>query len=339
MNHSDDFKLTAVKYYIENNVAYENVCDIFHCSERSLKRWVDRYNTTGSIQRKDRKQGSYKVTNEQINFIREELKKKPDILIKDLHTKLMIKFPNIILNRQYIHELIRDNNITRKRATHYHFPATLRGEARDKKKELEKFFNEIKKFNINDIISIDETSIRPGMMFNYCRSDLGKRCILRTNSNEIFKKYSLIVAINNKKCIAYMIYDEGSVNADRFEVFLKAITQKYSNKLFILDNAQIHKRQGIKKIISDTNNNVLYTLPYSPRLNPIEHFFSQMKHYMKIERAMNLEQLKISVKNAIDKVKKEHYNNYFLYAYDRTKMNKPLKSISTKYRDPKIYKN
>ena len=36
------------------------------------------------------------------------------MIIKDLHIKLNDKFPDNILNRQYIHEIIRDNNITRK---------------------------------------------------------------------------------------------------------------------------------------------------------------------------------------------------------------------------------
>ena len=38
-----DLKLKAVNYYhkIKN---YVKVCEIFECSERSLKRWVERYN-------------------------------------------------------------------------------------------------------------------------------------------------------------------------------------------------------------------------------------------------------------------------------------------------------
>ena len=38
---SEDYKITAVKYYLENDTNYINytkTCDIFKCSERSLKR-------------------------------------------------------------------------------------------------------------------------------------------------------------------------------------------------------------------------------------------------------------------------------------------------------------
>jgi hypothetical protein len=41
--------------------------------------------------------------------------------------------------------------------------------------------------------------------------------------HSVFKKYSSVVAITNKKCIGYKLYDEGAVNADRFNEFIKAI--------------------------------------------------------------------------------------------------------------------
>lgn len=60
---------------------------------------------------------------------------------------------------------------------------------------------------MEDIISIDETSVSISLTHNYCRAFLGDRCIKKTTNNEVFKKYSLIVAINNKKCIdKSMIY-------------------------------------------------------------------------------------------------------------------------------------
>ena len=48
-HHTEDYKLTVVKYYLKNNTTYKNVCDIFMCSERSLKRWIDKYNDIGKI--------------------------------------------------------------------------------------------------------------------------------------------------------------------------------------------------------------------------------------------------------------------------------------------------
>ena len=42
MKHkSDDYKLTAVQYYLVEDITQKEVCKIFKCSPRSLMRWVD----------------------------------------------------------------------------------------------------------------------------------------------------------------------------------------------------------------------------------------------------------------------------------------------------------
>ena len=40
---SEDYKLSAVKYYLKSKKTQEEICDIFKCSVRSLMRWVSRY--------------------------------------------------------------------------------------------------------------------------------------------------------------------------------------------------------------------------------------------------------------------------------------------------------
>ena len=45
--------------------------------------------------------------------------------------------------------------------------------------EMKEFFNEISKFKLENIISIDETSIRTSLSINYCREELGKRFIIK----------------------------------------------------------------------------------------------------------------------------------------------------------------
>jgi transposase len=122
-------------------------------------------------------------------------------------------------------------------------------------------------------------------------------------------------------------------------IFLTEICDKVKNKLFILDNGQIHKKEETKKIIKDSGNFLLYTCPYHPRLNCIEQWFNQLKHYIKLDKPKNLIKLKESLNNSINKIKEKHYKNYFIYAYKKD-IYKNTKSshISTKHRKPKIYK-
>ena len=59
---SEDYKLSAVKYYINNYVSLDDDCVIFDCPKQSLYRWVKRYEELGEIERLTRKAKSYKIT-------------------------------------------------------------------------------------------------------------------------------------------------------------------------------------------------------------------------------------------------------------------------------------
>jgi transposase len=336
---TSDLKLKAVNYYHKIN-NYVKVCEVFECSERSLKRWVERYNKNKNVNRKTRKLGSYKLEKQHIQFIKETLRKHSDIQMNFLQELLKSKFPKLDISRQYLSDIIRDNNITRKRATFKHFPKTYRGNIRNEKEELKEFFDVINQFKLEDIISIDETSVSTSLTHNYCRAFLGDRCIKKTTNNEVFKKYSLVVAINNKKCIASELYQNGAVNAERFNEFLNKICSKVKGKLFVLDNGQIHKKESTKQIIKESGNYLVYTCPYHPRLNSIEQFFNQMKHYIKLDKPNTFTALDGSVKSSIDKIKPTNYENYFIYAYNKDYYKNKLNNKKyTRRRTLKIYKN
>ena len=60
--------MKAVKYYhkVDN---YSKVCKIFECSERSLKRWVEKYEINKTLERKKREEGSYKIKKDSISEV------------------------------------------------------------------------------------------------------------------------------------------------------------------------------------------------------------------------------------------------------------------------------
>jgi len=63
---NEDYKISAVKYYLNNDVNMEDVCDIFDCTSSSLSRWVQKYEETNNIQNTKRESTSYKITIEQV---------------------------------------------------------------------------------------------------------------------------------------------------------------------------------------------------------------------------------------------------------------------------------
>ena len=58
MKHkTEDYKISAVKYYLETQNSMDAVCDIFGCSKTSLYRWIEKYKTQHNITRNNRYRG------------------------------------------------------------------------------------------------------------------------------------------------------------------------------------------------------------------------------------------------------------------------------------------
>ena len=154
---SEDYKISAVQYYNNNNSSYVETCKIFKCSERSLKRWIERYNVEKSIKRHNRESISYKITKKQVEYAIKLLKQNEQITMFELRKLILEKYKDFDITPQHLGEAIRDNNKTRKRTRHEHYPETRYGKPTDKKKELEAFYKEVSKYPLNKIITLDET--------------------------------------------------------------------------------------------------------------------------------------------------------------------------------------
>ena len=168
------------------------------------------------------------------------------------------------VKRHNLNRVVNDNNITLKITIFRHEP-------------VKRFGKEIKKYNVDDIICIDETSIKSLEKRHHCYSEKGKRCVIKTQSQEVFNKYTGIFAISTKGVLGWELYEKSGINADKLYEFLEThITSKYKDKLIILDNASSHRNDKIKELVNK-NNKLLYAVPYQHFTNSIENYFIMMK--------------------------------------------------------------
>ena len=113
------------------------------------------------------------------------------------------------------------------------------------------------------------------------------------------------------------MYEKGGINTDRLVEFLqKFITEKYINKLIILDNASAHKNDTIRDLVNK-HNKLLYSVPYQHFSNAIENYFSMMKSKLHKLNGLKYENLKENIVKAIYIIPKEYYNNILEGAYNR----------------------
>jgi transposase len=73
---NSDYKETAVQHYLVEDKSQQEVCKIFKCFTRSLMRWVEKYKKDGKITGYERRPKAYKVYEEHVDFLLQEIKKK-----------------------------------------------------------------------------------------------------------------------------------------------------------------------------------------------------------------------------------------------------------------------
>ena len=314
---SNDYKLTAVQYYLVEDKTQEEVCKIFKCTPRSLMHWVSQYKKEGNVNKHYRKPIAYKVKKEYVKLLVDEINKNKTITLHELNQKLKDKYKDANLSTTQIFRVINDNNFTLKLTRIRHEPVKRFGKDININSKIKEFYDEVKKYKIEDIICIDETSIKSLQKRNRCYSNKGKRCVIKTQSQEVFKKYTGVFAISVNGVVNWDLYEKGGINTDRLIEFLEQnITSKLRNKLIILDNASAHRNERIKALVNK-HNNLLYAVPYQHFTNSIENYFSMLKSRLQKLDGLKYENLKENIQKVISEIPKEKYENIFKGAYER----------------------
>ncbi len=100
---------------------------------------------------------------------------------------------------------------------------------------------------------------------------------------------NIIGGYRNGKLIAPFRINAG-IDSDVFLVWLEQVLLPHWNQedILIMDNASWHKSKKVQAFLKQNGIQFMYQPPYSPDLNPIEHYRANMKRMMK-----NLEDTRI----------------------------------------------
>ena len=92
--------------------------------------------------------------------------------------------------------------------------------------------------------------------------------------------------------------------------------------MLLFDNAKSHTAKSVLSTIKESGNSYVLNIPYNLQTNPIESYFSQLKHYMKLDSKITFDD---SLVNSMNKISKENCKNYLYYSLDKTKLKKRIR--------------
>lgn len=173
------------------------------------------------------------------------------------------------------------------------------------------YWQQVKQVDPENLVFIDEMGVLLGLTRTHARSPHGSRVY---DFKPFYRgaKVTVIGAISLKQVLAVMTL-KGSMNGNAFKVFVEKclLPQLWEGAVVVMDNLPAHKVEEIKPLIESVGASVLYQSPYSPDFNPIEHWWSQLKTFLRQFSPTNAFWVDVLIRTALDLVNPRHLKNWF----------------------------
>lgn len=144
------------------------------------------------------------------------------------------------------------------------------------------YLNKIEDISPEKIAYVDESGIDKCLYREYAYALRGETVTERITGKK-FQRTNLVAAQLNGKIIAPMQYN-GTTDAPLFEYWFEQwlLPCLPEDAVIVMDNASFHRKDELFKIAAAHHKKLIFLPPYSPELNPIEHFWAILKLWLKM---------------------------------------------------------
>ncbi|MBQ6435899.1 MAG: IS630 family transposase [Synergistaceae bacterium] len=139
------------------------------------------------------------------------------------------------------------------------------------------YMEKIKNIPPENIVYIDETGIDEFYYRKYARAPRGESIYGKIRGRK-FERTNIVAAQAGKKIIAPLKY-KGMMHSQFFEAWFEGhlIPELEQGAVVVMDNASFHRKKRLYEIAEQHKIKIIFLPPYSPELNPIEHFWHWLK--------------------------------------------------------------
>lgn len=173
------------------------------------------------------------------------------------------------------------------------------------------YWQKIQQVAPENLVFVDEMGVLLGLTRTHARSPHGTRVY---DFKPFYRgtKVTVIGAASMNKVLAVMTLN-GSMNGSAFQVFVEKclLPQLWSGAVVVMDNVPAHKVKAIKPLIQSQGASVLYQSPYSPDFNPIEHWWSQLKTFLRSFSPTTTKMVDALIATALDLINPQHFKHWF----------------------------
>jgi putative transposase len=175
------------------------------------------------------------------------------------------------------------------------------------------YWEEVKAIDLKDLVFLDEMGVLLGLMRTHARALPGERAY---DFKPFYRgrKVSVIGAMTVSKVLAVMTLDD-SMDAAAFQAYVSEllVPQLWEGAVVVMDNLRAHKVEAIAPLIEAVGAKILYLSPYSPEFNPIEHWWSQLKAFLRQFSPTTTNMVDTLIATALDLIDPKHLRNWFAH--------------------------
>jgi transposase len=175
------------------------------------------------------------------------------------------------------------------------------------------YWSQVTGVDLKDLVFLDEMGVLLGLMRTHARALPGTRAY-DFKPFDRGTKVSVIGAITIDKVLAVMTIDD-SMDAEAFKVYVSKclVPELWKGAVVVMDNLPAHKVVALAPLIEAVGARVLYLSPYSPDFNPIEHWWSQFKAFLRQFSPTTSKMVDTLIKTAMNLINANHLRNWFAH--------------------------
>ena len=159
-------------------------------------------------------------------------------------------------------------NNAKKKTTHYYEQSP---------EKIAAYEEQIKNFPEDKRIYVDEAGFDSYLYRKYARAAKGQK-VYEVIRGRKYQRTSIVAGKMGHDIIAPLRY-EGTMYGEFFEAWFREhlLPQVPEDGVIILDNASFHRKKRLYELAEKYKRTLIFLPPYSPELNPIEHFWHWLK--------------------------------------------------------------
>jgi transposase len=260
-----------------NELTAAQMAEAAGCSERTITRLRSSLRLFGSMKAPSNKGGRPRsLPPNMVQALCDHLLEKPHLYLDEMAIYLWDEFQTQVTTCA-IRRALQYAGWSKKKA---------RQKARERNPDLrDEYFHLISDFSSNQLIFVDESgcdkrigSRRTGW------SPLGITPVQVTKFHRD-QRHHILPAYAQDGIVLSRVF-QGSTDGFLFEDFLEELLRHCGRwpepkSVLVMDNASFHHSERIDRMCSESGVQLVYLPPYSPDLNPIEEFFSELKAFIR----------------------------------------------------------